>query len=64
MQNVDYVFKIIIVGDSGVGKSNILLRYKSNLFKESMKNTIGVDFFQIDKRTKNGYEVPKMISLT
>ena len=31
-QDPDYVFKIVIVGDSGVGKSNILTRYTRNYF--------------------------------
>ena len=57
MDNVDYVFKIIIVGDSGVGKSNLLLRYKSNSFDPFMKNTIGVDFYQIDHIVKGGKKV-------
>jgi GTPase SAR1 family protein len=52
MDDVNYVCKIIIVGDSGVGKSNLLLRYKTNQFDPFMKNTIGVDFFQIDRTTK------------
>lgn len=51
------VFKLIIVGESGVGKSNILLRYRSNSFDPFMKNTIGVDFYQIDYSAKNGLKV-------
>lgn len=58
MDGVDHVFKVIIVGDSAVGKSNILLRYKSNTFQPFMKNTIGVDFYQLDKTTKDGLKVP------
>ena len=54
MDNIDYVFKVIIVGDTGVGKSNVLLRYRSNLFDAFMKNTIGVDFYQIDKKMPGG----------
>lgn len=56
MDEIGYVCKIIIVGDSGVGKSNILLRYKTNTFDPFMKNTIGVDFFQIE-RNSNGIKV-------
>lgn len=40
----DYLFKLVIVGDSGVGKSSILLRFADDQFNESYLTTIGVDF--------------------
>lgn len=40
----DVVLKVIIIGDSGVGKTNILTRYCEGIFKESYVATIGVDF--------------------
>ena len=42
--NFNYLLKYIIIGDSGVGKSNILLRYQSNSFNEEFKTTVGVEF--------------------
>ncbi len=36
--------KLIIIGDSGVGKTNILTRFCENIFKETHVATIGVDF--------------------
>jgi Ras-related protein Rab-1A len=40
----DYLYKILIVGNSGVGKSSILLRFTENIFSYSFLSTIGVDF--------------------
>jgi len=40
----DICMKLIIVGDSGVGKTNILNRFTKNIFNEDNKSTIGVEF--------------------
>ena len=40
-----YKFKIIIVGDSGVGKTNLLKRFVHNNYDEETKATVGVEFF-------------------
>jgi Ras-related protein Rab-1A len=40
----DYLFKIIIIGNSGVGKSSLLLRFTDRIFEYSHVSTIGVDF--------------------
>ena len=37
------IFKIILIGDSGVGKTNILSRYTNNYFSDSSKSTVGVE---------------------
>ena len=42
--NFNYLFKFIIVGDSSVGKSNLLLRYLNNKFEDEYQSTIGVEF--------------------
>ncbi len=41
----EYIFKIILIGNSSVGKSSILQRYIQKVFNESYSCTIGVDFF-------------------
>ncbi|KAH0889339.1 hypothetical protein HID58_051768 [Brassica napus] len=40
----EYLFKIVIIGDSAVGKSNLLSRYARNEFNAHSKATIGVEF--------------------
>ena len=39
-----YRFKVILVGEFGVGKTSILLRFTDNSFKEEQITTIGVDY--------------------
>jgi len=40
----DYLFKVVMIGDSGVGKSNLLMRYTKGDFNLESKTTIGVEF--------------------
>ncbi|CAL5413996.1 unnamed protein product [Camellia sinensis] len=40
----EYLFKVVIIGDSAVGKSNLLSRYARNEFNSHSKATIGVEF--------------------
>lgn len=52
--NYDYLVKILILGDSSVGKTNILTRYTDNKFAQTHMPTIGIDFkiktIQIDDK--------------
>ncbi|KAF9679698.1 hypothetical protein SADUNF_Sadunf06G0041500 [Salix dunnii] len=43
-QKIDYVFKIVLIGDSAVGKSQFLARFARNEFNADSKATIGVEF--------------------
>merc|ERR1712151_597467 len=54
-EEYDYLFKIVLIGDSGVGKSNLLSRFTRNEFNLESKSTIGVEFatrsIHVDNRT-------------
>jgi len=55
--NFDYMYKILIVGNSGVGKTAFLVRYCDETFSPSFVATVGIDFkvktlFRQDKRIK------------
>ena len=43
-QDYDYLFKVLMIGDSGVGKSSILNRYCGDGWNSGVVCTIGVDF--------------------
>lgn len=43
-EEYDMMFKILLLGDSGVGKSSLLLRYTKDQFMTDMRSTIGVEF--------------------
>lgn len=40
----DYLFRILLVGDSCVGKSSIILRYTEQIYHPNYLTTIGIDF--------------------
>ena len=54
-EGYNIIFKLVIIGDASVGKTNILSKYLNNEFDENSKATIGVEFslktFEIDHNT-------------
>lgn len=56
-QNFDYMFKLLLIGNSSVGKTSFLFRYADNSFTSAFVATVGIDFkvktvFRQDKRVK------------
>jgi small GTP-binding protein len=46
----DLSFKIIVIGDSGVGKSCLTMRATKNLFEDNYNATVGFEFFTFNAR--------------
>ena len=44
MSNYDHLVKIVLIGDSGVGKSSVILKFVDDKFDKNFPDTIGVDF--------------------
>ncbi len=58
MAKIDFVFKICIFGDGGVGKTTLTEKYMTGLFLEDIKLTIGTNFYQ-----KHIFIMGKMVGL-
>uniref|UniRef100_A0A8C7EVE8 Ras-related protein Rab-25 n=1 Tax=Neovison vison TaxID=452646 RepID=A0A8C7EVE8_NEOVI len=43
-EDYNFVFKVVLIGESGVGKTNLLSRFTRNEFKQDSRTTIGVEF--------------------
>ena len=59
----DHLFKLLIIGDAGVGKSSILVRFADNIFTPSYITTIGVDF-KIRTIELNGQKIKLQVTHT
>ena len=51
----DLKLKLVLLGDSGVGKTNLISRYIHNAFQQDTKATIGVEFFCKTFKEKNDF---------
>jgi small GTP-binding protein len=50
-----YLFKVIVVGEGGIGKTTFINRYTTQKFIESTKITIGAGFYSLDKKVNGDY---------
>ena len=53
--NFDYTFKILLIGDSGVGKSSLLIKGVKNIFLDQFISTIGYEFFYLGYKINNKF---------
>ena len=64
MNDLDFVFKILMIGDAGVGKSSILQQFTDGYFSENLQSTIGVDFKVKVMTVMDPEDKPKRIKVT
>ena len=59
----EYLFKIVVIGDPGVGKTQMRYRFTQNVYNDNSKTTIGVDFATKLLVQNNGEMVKGMFSM-
>jgi len=60
MSSYDYLVKLLLIGDSGAGKTSLLLRFSDDKFENSLITTIGIDF-KIRTLTIDGHKIKVQI---
>lgn len=59
-QGEDYLFKVVMVGECGVGKTNLLTRYAKKTFDLHSRFTVGIDFEKLTREI-DGKEIKVQI---
>jgi len=60
-ENFDFLYKVVVTGDSGVGKTNIITRFTTGEFNLENKATIGVEFGHAEVTLSDGTQVKVQI---
>jgi len=60
-ENFDFLYKVVVTGDSGVGKTNIITRFTNNEFTLESKATIGVEFGHAEITLGDGSKIKVQI---
>lgn len=63
-RDYDFLFKLVLIGDTGVGKSCLLLRFADDAFTDSYISTIGVDFVSAPSRRPTSPEARTLMQLS
>jgi len=56
LENFDYMLKVLIVGNSAVGKTSMLVRYTDRSFSDAFVSTVGIDF-KVRTLHRNGKKI-------
>ncbi len=67
-ESYDFLFKLVLIGDAGVGKTCVVQRFKHGVYIERHGNTIGVDFMlktlDVDKKRVKVSQPPAFVVLS
>lgn len=55
-EHFDYMLKVLVVGNSAVGKTSMLVRYTEKTFQEAFVSTVGIDF-KVKTLHRNGKKI-------
>lgn len=55
-EHFDYMLKVLVIGNSGVGKTSMLVRYTEKTFQEAFVSTVGIDF-KVKTLQRNGKKI-------
>lgn len=61
-EHFDYMLKVLVIGNSAVGKTSMLVRYTEKTFQEAFVSTVGIDF-KVKTLHRNGKKIKLQVGL-